>query len=259
MSGHAVQTARGEVVILSDPATLARAAADRFARVTAEAAAARGRATVALSGGSTPRQMGELLATPPFRDRVPWDRLDVFWGDERWVPASSPESNAGVAKRTFLDHVPIPPDRVHPWPTEGMEPAAAAAAYAAAVRAAFGGGDVPVFDLILLGMGDDGHTASLFPHTAALSERTALAVANHVPKLNATRLTLTGPVLNAGRDVVFLVAGAGKADVLAAVLDGPERPTELPSQMIRPTAGRLTWLVDREAASRLGAAETGGG
>ncbi len=252
-AGTAVGTheGRGEIRIVRDAAALAAAAADLFARLTGEAVAARGHASVALSGGSTPRQMGELLATTPHRDRVPWDRLEVFWGDERWVPESSPESNAGVAKRTFLDRVPIPPERIHPFPTEGMEPVAAARAYEATLRAVLGDDGVPRFDLVLLGMGDDGHTASLFPSTAALRERSALAVANPVPKLDTTRLTLTVPVLNAGRQVVFLVGGAGKAATLAAVLAGPDQPDALPAQLIRPELGHLVWLVDRDAAAQL--------
>ena len=250
---------RGEVEVLPDAEALARAAADLFARVTGEAVAVRGRAAVALSGGSTPRRMGELLAST-HGERVPWDQLDVFWGDERWVPESSPDSNAGVAKRTFLDHVPILADRVHPFPTVGLEPAAAAAAYEATLRAVLGVAEgVPRLDLVLLGMGEDGHTASLFPGTAALRERTALAVANHVPQLDATRLTLTVPAINAARQVVFLVGGAGKAETLAAVLKGPERPDEFPAQLIRPTDGRLLWLVDRDAAARLGGADAGDG
>lgn len=248
---------RGEVRIVPDAEALAGAAAELFARVTGAAAATRARATVALSGGSTPRRMGELLAEPPLRDRVPWDRMVVFWGDERWVPESSPESNAGVARRTFLDRVPIRPDRVHPFPTEEGDPAAAARAYERTLREVFGA-PVPRFDLVLLGMGDDGHTASLFPGTAALGERSALAVANPVPKLDATRLTLTVPVLNRGREVVVLVGGEAKAETLAAVLEGPERTDELPIQLVRPESGHLIWLVDSAAASRLGGGAGGG-
>lgn len=256
-------TARGEVRILADAAALARAAAELFVRVTGDAVAAHGSARVALSGGSTPRMMGELLAALPYRERVPWERLDVFWSDERWVPESSPQSNAGEAKRTFLDRVPIRAERVHPFPTLGLDPDAAAVAYAETIRDVLGRRgdrkDVPHFDLILLGMGDDGHTASLFPGTAALAERTALVVANAVPKLGETRLTLTLSLLNAGRAVAFLVGGAGKADTLAAVLEGPERPSELPAQSIRPVADRLVWLVDRDAAARLRGLGNAGG
>ena len=249
---------RGVVRVYPDAEALAAAAAEAFVGAVGEAVGARGRAVVALSGGSTPRRMGELLATPGYRDRVAWDAVDVFWGDERWVPEESPESNAGVARRTFLDRVPIPADRVHPFPTVGLEPEAAARAYEETLRSVTGQrAGVPVLDLVLLGMGEDGHTASLFPGTAAVREREALVVAHRVPKLDAVRLTLTPPVLNAGRRVVFLVGGAGKAETLASVLEGRERPDELPAQAIRPGAGRLLWLVDRDAASGLTALEPG--
>ncbi|MDP9364173.1 MAG: 6-phosphogluconolactonase [Chloroflexota bacterium] len=249
---------RGEVHVLADDETLARAAADLFAEHTMAAVAQRGWAVVALSGGSTPRRMGELLAQPPFQEQVPWQHLHFFWGDERWVPLDSPDSNAGTAKRTFLDQVPVPPEQIHAFPTVGLSPRQAAAAYAREIQDLIGedDGSLPRFDLVLLGMGDDGHTASLFPGTAALDERTLLAAANPVPKLDATRLTLTAPVINAGRAVVFLVGGEGKADTLAAVLDGPERPNELPAQLIRPVDGPLRWLVDRAAASRLAGFES---
>lgn len=243
---------RGEVRVFATPDDLARAAAETFQRLTIEAVEERGHATVALSGGSTPRQMGQLLAQPPFREQVPWAALDIFWGDERWVPETHPDSNAGAARAAFLDQVPIPPERIHPFPTVDLEPVAAAAAYEQLLRAVPSGAtDLPRFDLIFLGMGDDGHTASLFPGTAALEEHSALAVAHHVPKLNSTRLTLTVPVLNAGGHVIFLVAGDSKAETLAMVLDGPERPTDLPAQLVKPDSGRLVWLVDRAAAARL--------
>ncbi len=242
----------GEVRIVADAEALARAAAEHFVEAIQAAVAARGRATVALSGGSTPKRMGELLATDTFRPEVAWDRVEIFWGDERWVPESSPESNAGVARRTFLDHVPIPAQQVHPFPTEAATPEAAAAAYEATLRQVFAQTTgVPVFDLVLLGMGDDGHTASLFPNTQALDRTDALAVANPVPQLNTNRLTLTYPVLNAAREVLFLVGGAGKAETLAAVLEGPDQPRQYPSQAIRPTDGQLTWLVDAAAAANL--------
>ncbi|MDQ3694877.1 MAG: 6-phosphogluconolactonase [Chloroflexota bacterium] len=242
----------GEVQVVADAEALARAAAAAFVRVTTVAVTECGRAYVALSGGSTPKRMGELLASAPYRDQVPWGQVEVFWGDERWVPESSPESNAGVAKRTFLDRVPIAPDRVHPFPTAGDDPSAAAAAYEATLRDVFAQPNgVPVFDLILLGMGDDGHTASLFPRSPALREGRALAAANPLPQQQTVRLTLTYPVLNAGREVVCLVGGGGKAETLAAVLEGPSRPDELPAQRIQPVSGRLTWLVDAAAAARL--------
>lgn len=242
----------GAVKIVANAEALAQAAADRFVQAVRAAVAARGRATVALSGGSTPKRMGELLASDLYRAQVPWDRVDIFWGDERWVPESSPESNAGAARRTLLDHVPVPAARVHPWPTADADPAAAATAYEATLRRVFGqAAGVPVFDLVLLGMGDDGHTASLFPHTGALDQTTPLAVANLVPQHDTTRLTLTYPVLNAAREVLFLVGGAGKAGALAAVLEGPDDPRQFPAQAIRPANGQLTLLVDEAAAANL--------
>ena len=257
MSDQVVSTfdygARGRVRVVADPEVLARAAAEAFVTVLTAATAARGVATVALSGGTTPRRMAELLATPPYRDRVPWDQVEVFWGDERWVPESSEESNAGVARRALLDHAPISPSRINPFNTNLPDPDLAASLYETQLRTVFGQAEgPPQFDLVLLGMGEDGHTASLFPGTAPVHETERVAVAHHVPKLGATRLTLTPPVLNAGREVVFLVAGAAKAEVLARVLEGPHDPDALPAQVVRPTAGGLTWLVDRAAAARLG-------
>jgi 6-phosphogluconolactonase len=246
---------RGTVTVVADGSALARAAAERFAQAVERAVAERGVACVALSGGSTPKQMGSLLAREPYRSRLPWDRLHVFWGDERWVPLGSPESNAGEAKRGFLDLVPIPAANVHPWETEAETPAEAATAYEATIRDLLGQSEgIPRFDLVLLGMGDDGHTASLFPNTKALEDDGPLAVANFVPKLDATRLTLTAHAINAAREILFLAGGPGKARTLSAVIEGDEMPAELPAQMIRATGpgGALGWLVDEDAAKQLG-------
>lgn len=240
---------RGRVHIVADPAELAHAAAERFIAATSAAVASRGIAFVALSGGSTPKAMGNLLAQPAYGARVPWDNVHVFWGDERWVPLDSPESNAGEAKRAFLDLVGIPAANVHPFLTTGVDPDSSASAYESLIRATLDG-DPPVFDLIFLGMGDDGHTASLFPGTAAIHEQSALVVAHFVDKLNVTRLTMTPPLLNAARDVVFLAAGAGKASKLSEVLDGTIDVDTLPSQVIRP-AGGPDWLVDLAAIANL--------
>jgi 6-phosphogluconolactonase len=198
--------------------------------------------------------MGTFLAGEPYRSRIPWDRLHVFWGDERWVPLGSPESNAGEGRRGFLDLVPVPPGNVHVWDTEAETPKEAADSYETVLREVMGEGDgLPRFDLVLLGMGDDGHTASLFPRTRALRVEDRLAVANYVPRMAAMRLTLTVPVLNAGREILFLVGGPGKAEALTRVLEGPERPDILPAQMIRSDRpdGVLRWLVDEDAAARL--------
>ena len=254
LQGRSLPNGRGEIIVVADAEALAREAADRFVRITTAAVRERGSAAVALSGGSTPGRMGHLLAAD-YRRVVPWDRLEIFWGDERTVPESDPESNAGVARRTFLDQVGIPVRQVHTYAMEGIEPELAAIAYGARIRTIIGpaapDAGWPRFDLILLGMGDDGHTASLFPGTAALGEQEALVVANPVPKLGTVRLTFTAPLINQARDILFLIGGAAKASILREVLEGPEQPNELPSQMIRPTVGRLTWLVDEAAAAAL--------
>lgn len=241
---------RGRVNVVADANALARAAAELFVSVANAAVARSGLATIALSGGSTPKQMGRVLAEDPFRSRVPWGNLQIFWGDERWVPLESAESNAGEAIRTFLDHVAIPAERVNPYQTHSVTPAESADRYESLVRSLVGGDAHPVFDLILLGMGDDGHTASLFPGTDALHETERLVVSNFVPKLDTTRLTFTPPLINAAREVAFLAAGGGKADRLVDVLEGPIDVVQLPSQVVRPAGGPL-WLVDQSAAAKL--------
>lgn len=245
---------RGEAWVVADPEALAREAAALVINTLHVAVTTRGFASIALSGGSTPKRMGELFTEEPYFSQMPWPSIEFFWGDERTVPLESDESNAGVAMRTFLERVPIDPDRVHPWQTD-IDPVAAAANYATLL-----GERLPIerlfprFDLVLLGMGDDGHTASLFPYTEALNESDRWAVANPVEKLNTIRLTLSAPTINNARMVVFLLAGAGKADRLAEVIDGPSDPDRLPSQRIRPHNGRLIWLVDEAAAAELAAA-----
>ena len=245
---------RGKVLVYTDGEALAQAAAQSFVRAVGEAVAARGLAHVAFSGGSTPKRMAELLAGQPYCDQVPWAQIEFAWGDERWVSLSSPESNAGVAQRTLLDHVPVSPSRVNPFPSpdEIPDPKLAASMFETQLKMVSGTTDgAPRLDLVFLGMGDDGHTASLFPGTAAIHEEDALVVAHYVDKLAADRLTFTPPLINAGREVVFLVGGAGKAEMLARVLEGPIDVDELPSQVIRPPDGSLTWLVDEGAAVKL--------
>jgi 6-phosphogluconolactonase len=248
--------ADSHVRILDDASILARTAADLFVETTRAATAARGRFFVALSGGSTPRTLYLLLASPLFRDQIDWSRAFVFWGDERGVPPDNPESNYRMAREALLFHVPIPAAQVFRMRGEAADPAAAAALYEQDMRRAFAlaPGEQPRFDLILLGLGSDGHTASLFPHTPALHVADRLVVANRVEKLGATRITLTAPAINNAKQVVFLVAGADKADALAAVLEGPRSPDDLPAQLIAPTHGEVHWLVDRAAAARLHAA-----
>jgi 6-phosphogluconolactonase len=244
---------RGEAWIVADAEALAREAAGLVINILHSAVTSRGVASVALSGGSTPIRMGELFTQEPWTSQMPWPSIEFFWGDERTVPLESNENNAGVAMRGSLNQVNVAPGRVHPWQTE-LDPETAAANYAALLgeRLPLANG-LPRFDLVLLGMGGDGHTASLFPNTAALTETSRTAVANVVPQLDTTRLTITAPVINNAETVVFLIAGAGKADRLAEVIDGPSDTTRLPSQLIRPENGRLIWLLDEAAASRLNA------
>lgn len=247
-----------EVVVVADQAALAREAAERLAEAAGAGLARTGRFTLALVGGSTPRRLYDLLATKPLRSRLPWDRTHVFWGDERAVPPEHPESNFGMARAALLIRLPIPADQVHRMQAERDDLDGAARDYEAAIANTFGippGGQPPALDLILLGLGPDGHTASLFPHTQAIHETRRWVVPNHVPQLQADRLTLTAPMLNRGETVLFLVAGAEKASMLKEVLEGPMDPERLPAQLIRPAAGRVVWLVDRAAASRL--AQTG--
>jgi 6-phosphogluconolactonase len=251
---------RRTVHVLPDAAAVQRAAAQELAARTDVAARARGAAFVALSGGSTPRGLHALLADPagPFLAQVPWERLHVFWGDERCVPPDHPDSNYRMARETLLDHVPVPSGQVHRMAGENPEPSRAADRYAGELREAFERhrrleGGWPRFDVVLLGMGADGHTASLFPGTDAIHETVRTVAAVWVPKLGVHRITLTPPVLNRADTVLFLVTGADKAEALAAVLEGPAQPDVLPSQVVQPVAGGAIWLVDAAAGARLGA------
>lgn len=206
--------------------------------------------SVALSGGNTPRRMYELLAQEAFKKRVDWSVIHTFFGDERMVPPDHPDSNYRLAREALLSHVPIPQDNVHP--INGIGDAVTnASLYERELRTFFSGSEWPRFDSVLLGLGKDGHTASLFPGTFALSEQRAWVVANWIEDFRTYRITLTTPAINAGANVDFLVTGADKAQALAAVLEGPSRPEHLPAQLIKPESGSVTWLVDRQAASKL--------
>lgn len=238
-----------DLTVFSDPRALAEGAAALIAALAGEAVSERGRFTVALAGGNTPRPVYERLAARPHEDRVAWDRVEVFFGDERCVPPDDARSNYRLAQEALLDRVPLPPDNVHRIRGE-EDPAAAARDYEQELRRCFGPASIPVFDLICLGMGDNGHTASLFPATPVLHESRRWAAPVYVQELAAWRVTLTAPVLNAAREVVFLVTGANKADMLRRVRTGPYTPDELPAQLIEPASGRVRWLVDAAAAGR---------
>jgi 6-phosphogluconolactonase len=239
--------------IFADKEALSEASAHEFVRCAREAIAARGHFTVALSGGSTPKQLYQLLTTEPFRAQVDWGRVEFFWGDERCVPPDHPDSNYRMAREAMLAHLPIPAEHVHRMEAERPDLDAAARDYEAVIAGVFGvsrTAEPPALDLVLLGMGPDGHTASLFPYTKALDETTRWAVPNSVPQLHTTRMTLTRPILNRAREVLFLVAGGDKAERLVEVLAGPADPMRLPSQSIQPV-GQLVWYLDRAAAERL--------
>ncbi len=243
-----------EIEVCPDPQHLARVAAGHIARIAAEVIAVRGRFTIGLPGGSTPRLLFTLLSNLPWVRRIDWAHVHVFWGDERCVPPDHPDSNYRLAYETLLHHVPVPTEQIHRISGE-LPPAEAARSYEQTLRAFFpedaSANPQPRFDLLLLGLGDDGHTASLFPGTLALTETTRWVVENYVPRLDAWRITLTAPAINAAAHVIFLVSGAAKAEALQAVLRGPFRPSAYPAQLIQPRAGQLLWLVDQAAAALL--------
>jgi 6-phosphogluconolactonase len=238
----------------SDPAALAWRAALHLVELVEEAVAARGRARIAISGGSTPKVTFGLLADPahPFVNRMPWHALELFWVDERTVPPDHPDSNYRMTKEALLDHVNLRPDQIHRIHGE-LEPEVAAAQYEFDLRRTFRleGAEAPRFDVVALGMGDDGHTASLFPHTDAIHEMGRLVVANQVPQKDTWRVTLTWPVINHAREVFFLIAGADKATPLHEVFLGPRDVERLPSQLIWPASGILTLILDKAAAAQL--------
>ena len=247
-----------ELVVLPSGSEVAQEGAHRFADLANEAIAESGRFTVALSGGSTPRTIHQILAAPPYHDRVDWSKVFIFFGDERCVPPDDAESNYRMAKETLLSQVPIPEDHVYRMRGEA-DPNEAAAEYGDQLQKFFGLNDgngpspenFPRLDLIFLGMGPDGHTASLFPETSALQERSKPVTANYVAKLNTNRLTLTAPSINRAANIIFLITGDSKADALKEVLEGEYQPQIYPSQLIQPGEGKLTFLVDQAAAANL--------
>lgn len=237
-----------------DPAALARRAAQYFVEMVAEAADARGQARVAISGGSTPKAAFELMADPNqhWRAAMPWDQLQLYWVDERTVPPDHADSNYRMTREALLSRVPLHADQVHRMEGE-LDPEVAAARYESELRNSFRleGAESPRFDLVALGMGPDGHTASLFPHTEAIHEMSRLVTANPVPQLKTTRITLTWPVINHASSVFFLIAGADKAERVREVFTGPRDPERLPSQLIWPSSGILTLFLDKAAAAHL--------
>lgn len=228
------------LTVVDDEAALARAGADRFTEIVSEAVRARGQAIVSLTGGSTPRRMYDALARDP--ERVPWNDVHLFWGDERHVPPGHQDSNYGMALESLIAHVPIPAAQVHrmrgEWPAEE-----AAREYERELRG--------TFDLMLLGLGDDAHIASIFPNSPVLEERSRLVAAPWAPHLGAFRITLTPPALLDSRRILMLVSGENKAGAVAAALEGPDDVRRWPAQLLRPAGDLVEWLIDRAAARGL--------
>ena len=247
-------TSNREIRILADANSIAQTAAAEFLQLARGAVREKGSFSVALAGGSTPKALYGLLAgNPLLQAKVPWSKIQFFFGDERHVPPDHPESNFRMAKEAMFDKAPINPEQVHRIKAEKRNAAEAAVQYEDDLRASFrlAADQLPGFDLLLLGMGPEGHTASLFPGTKALQEERRLVVSNWVGKLYTDRITLTPPVLNNAARVIFMVHGEEKAPALKAVLEGPYEPEQLPAQLIRPKLGKVLWLVDPSAASML--------
>jgi 6-phosphogluconolactonase len=239
-----------DIVVLENPEEVARSAADRFVELAHVAVTARGRFSVALSGGSTPKRTYELLASEDYRNRVTWSKVHIFFGDERCVGPEDIESNYRMADLAMLSHLPIPAQNVHRLIGEG-EPESSARLYIDELRSYFEGASWPRFDLVFLGLGDDGHTLSLFPGSTALKEDRFWVVPNWVEKFKTFRLTLTAPAINRAAQIIFLVTGEGKARRIAEVIRGLRDPERLPSQLIQPVDGSLAWFIDKAAAANL--------
>jgi 6-phosphogluconolactonase len=250
-----IQQSNYEILICSGPGELAREAARQFAEMAETCANRGGRFTVALSGGSTPKAMFQILAEKPFADTLPWSSIYFFWGDERCVPPDHAESNYRMANETLLSKVPIPRENIFRIPAEDEDHERAAANYSETIRQFFKSAGAepewPHFDLVFLGMGADGHTASLFPGTPALRVNDRIAAANYVEKLQSWRITLAAASINRASNIIFLVAGADKAPALKEVIEGQRNPELYPSQLIRPSNGALLWMVDEAAAKLL--------
>jgi len=243
-----------EIRILADGAAIARRAAQEFVQAAADAVRTRGSFNVALAGGSTPKALYNLLVNDPaLRSQVPWDKMHLLFGDERHVPPDHPDSNFRMATETMISKAPVKPEQVTRIKGEYPDAGQAALEYEKALREYFKlkDGEYPRFDLVLVGMGNEGHTLSLFPGTKALHADGRIAVRNWVGKLYAERITLTAPAASNAARVIFMVTGADKAPALKGVLEGPFEPEQLPAQLLQPKNGKLLWVVDTAAGSML--------
>lgn len=225
------------------------AAAELFVQKVSQAVKQRGQCHVVLAGGETPRHTYEIVGASPYCARLPWKDIHMYWGDERCVPAAHHLSNQKMARQSLLNHVPIPPENIHPITYEDS-PQQAAEKYELLLRQLLGQTH-PQFDLILLGLGNDGHTASLFPYTDVLQEKESWVSPVYLQEQDMYRITLTPPILNQGRDILFLISGANKQQVVREVVEGPKDTTRLPAQLIQPPNGNVYWLLDQEAAALL--------
>jgi 6-phosphogluconolactonase len=239
-----------QILIKQNLDELSRAAVDQFAQIGNRSIVAHGSFSVALAGGSTPHHLYSLLASENHRLKLDWSRVEFFFGDERHFPPESDQSNYRMANETLLEPLNISADCIHRWKSELPDANEAADAYDTELRQHFDRSGRSL-DLVLLGLGEDAHTASLFPNTPALSEIERLAVANRVEKLNADRLTMTFSTINDAANVIFLVSGRYKAEAVEAVLEGEFRPDEFPAQLVNPKSGNLYWMLDEDAASLL--------
>jgi 6-phosphogluconolactonase len=239
------------VAIYPDSNTLSHEAAQYIVRLATEAIASHGYFTIALSGGSTPKALYTLLGNEPYHGQIDWALVEIFWSDERCVPPDSSDSNYQLAQEVLLSKIPIAANQVHRMPADKVDRDEASHEYTLEMQRVFGTDGIPSFDLLQLGMGPEGHTASLFPHQASLHEQQRLVMPVNVPKPPPPRLTFTPPLLNAARHVLFLVTGSEKADALQAVLEGSYQPEEYPAQIIRPPHGEVTWMLDTAAAGKL--------
>ena len=239
------------IAIYDDKHTLSQHAAEYIMRIAKEAIDLHGHFTIALTGGTTPGEVYSLIGSEPFRSQLDWQLVDIFWGDERCVPHNSTESNFYLAQEVLLDKIAIPKSQIHPMPADQLDREAASQAYSIEMQNTFDTNGIPSFDLIHLGMGPEGHTASLFPHQASLHEKHRLVMPVSVPKPPPDRLTFTPPLLNAARNVLFLVTGSEKADALHAVLEGEYQPDEYPAQIVRPINGEVVWMLDKAVAQKI--------
>jgi 6-phosphogluconolactonase len=239
-----------DIVVFTDPDKLTYAAADYIVKVAQESISSHGRFTFALSGGTTPRKLYALLATEPYRSQIDWDKVELFWSDERCVPPDDAESNYHLAQEVMFSKLTLSASQIHRMPADEADREAASEKYSQEMQRVFAE-TLPHFDLIQLGMGPEGHTASLFPHQPSLHEQQRLVMSVTVPKPPPPRLTFTPPVLNAAKHVLFLVTGKEKEDAVQAVLEGDYQPDEYPAQIVQPRQGKVTWMLDTAAAAKL--------